>query len=194
MLVAALPLAAACFVPIFPASATPQSLGITTPCQSALAKVQNEMGQPMIEAAARAMIEAGAPPSRGNMPSREAVGAGWAVRQLDTITSAQSACGLERDALDRFSETDVRDTLKLAASADRATCRALLKLIHDGAENSYMRRNMGLAASPRSAAQLRRTLFEDIWPACPDIADEELVQDTRTSTSKDLSTALEAGQ
>lgn len=191
---AALTLATTFCAPLSMASAATQTQGGWSPCQAALDKIRGAMTQPMFEDAANAMIEAGAPRVRANIPSREAVGASWAIRQIDLITLAQSYCRLEPDALDRFSETSVRDTVKTAASTDRATCRALLKLILDGAENSYTRRSMGWASSLRGAAQLRRTLFEDIWPACPDAGNEELVQDARTATSKDLSTALEAAQ
>lgn len=191
-LVVALTLAATFLVPWSMASAATQTPSGWSPCQAALDKIQGAMIQPLFEDAATAMIEAGAPRGRANMPSREAIGAGWAIRQIDLISVAQSDCRLEPDALDRFSETSVRDTVKTAASTDRATCRALLALIHDGAKNSYMRRSMGMASSLRSAAQLRRTLFEDIWPTCPDAGAEELVHDVRTATSKDLSTAREA--
>lgn len=193
-LVAALTLVTTFLAPLSMASAATQTPSGWPPCQSALDKIQGAMIQPLFEDAATAMIEAGAPRVRANMPSREAIGAGWAIHQIDLITVAQSDCRLEPDALDRFSEASVRDTVKTAASNDRATCRALLTLIHDGATNSYTRRSMGMASSLRGAAQLRRTLFEDIWPTCPDARDEELVHDVRTATSKDVSTALEAAK
>lgn len=163
-------------------------------CQASLDSLQSAMTRDMFEQAATEMVEAGAPRVLASQPSREAVGAGWVLLVIDRIAAAQADCRLDPDALDRFGVREVRDTVKTAAAIDRATCRAILKRIHDSATDSYTRRSMGWASSLKGAAQLRRTLFEDIWPMCPDTGSEELVHDVRTATSKDLSTAREAGQ
>lgn len=163
-------------------------------CRASLDSLQDAMTREMFEQAATEMVEAGAPRVLASRPSREAVGAGWVLLVIDRIAAAQAYCRLDPDALDRFGEREVRDTVKTAAAIDRATCRALLQRIHDSAKDSYMRRSTGWDGSLWGAAQLRRTLFEDVWPMCPDIGSEELVNDTRTATSKDLSTAPGAGQ
>lgn len=163
-------------------------------CRASLDSLQGAMTRDMFEQAATEMVEAGAPRVLASQPSREAVGAGWVLLVIDRIAAAQAYCRLDPDALDRFGEREVRDTVKTAAATDRATCRAILQRIHDSAKDSYTRRSIGWSGSLSGAAQLRRTLFEDIWPMCPDTGSEELVQDARTATSKDLSTALGAGQ
>lgn len=164
-------------------------------CTAALGNLEKARGRFAFEQAAAAMAEAGAPRDpTSRMPSREAIGAGWVLLTLDAIAAVQSGCVLTPEAAERFSAAEVRDTVKTAAATDRATCRALLMLIRDTATDSYTRRSMGWAASLTGAAQLRRTLFEDIWPICPDTGSEDLVHDTRTATSKDLSTARDAGQ
>ncbi len=192
--IAGLALAGVIALPANPALAQADAPTTSPVCQAALDSLQSEMTREMFEQAATEMVEAGAPRVLASRPSREAVGAGWILLTIDRITTAQADCRLEPDTLDRFSEPEVRDSVKAAASTDRATCRALLTLIHAGAENSVRRRSMGWASSLKGAAQLRRTLFEDIWPICPDVGSEELVHDARTATSKDLSTAREAGQ
>jgi len=163
-------------------------------CQGKLDRLQDWMTREMFELVASEMVEAGAPRVLASRPSREAVEAGWVLRVINDIASAQADCTLDPDALDRFSVAEVRDSVKKAAATDRATCRALLVRIRDTATESYTRRSMGMASSRRGAAQLRRTLFEDIWPVCPDTGSEDLVHDARTATSKDLSTALELGR
>lgn len=177
-----------------PAGAQAGTSNTSPICQASLDSLQGAMTREMFEQAATEMVEAGAPRVLASQPSREAVGAGWVLLVIDRIAAAQADCRLDPDALDRFGEREVRDSVKTAAATDRATCRAILQRIHDGATDSYTRRSMGWASSLRGAAQLRRTLFEDIWPMCPDSASEELVNDARTATSKDLSTARETAQ
>lgn len=190
----ALALGSAMALPVHPAAAQAGTSDPLPVCRASLDSLEGAMTREMFEQAAAEMVEAGAPRVLASKPSREAVGAGWVLLVIDRIADAQRHCRLDPDALDRFGEGEVRDTVKTAAAIDRATCRALLQRIHDSAKDSYMRRSMGWAGSLRGEAQLRRTLFEDVWPMCPDIGSEELVNDTRTATSKDLSTAPEAGQ
>lgn len=192
--VAGLALAGMIALPANPVLAQADRPAASPVCQAAMDSLQAVMTREMFERAATEMVEAGAPRVLASRPSREAVGAGWVLRVIDDIASAQADCTLESDALDRFSQAEVRDSVKKAAATDRATCRALLIRIRDTATESYTRRSMGLDGSRRGAAQLRRTMFEDVWPICPDMGGEDLVVDTRTATSKDLSTALDAGQ
>jgi hypothetical protein len=164
-------------------------------CMAALGNLEKARSRFAFEQAAAAMAEVGAPRDPASrMPSREAIGAGWVLLTLDPIAAAQSGCALTPEAAERFSQAEVRDTVKAAAVIDRATCRALLQLLFEGARGSLDRRMMGYTPSSQAAAQLRRTLFEDIEPICPDTGSEDLALDVRTATAKDLTAALEAGQ
>lgn len=164
-------------------------------CATALAGVQNLKTREMLEQAVMAMVEAGAPRALAAQPSREAVGAGWTLINLPALAGAHDDCRFEPRALADawISKADIEETVKAASGQDRATCRALLRLVFDGARGSLYRRQQGAGGpSTFSTALLRRDLFGVIAPVCRDTAGERLELDAQIALAEDLTAAMQA--